>query len=267
VSFILDALRKSESERQRDAAPSLSRIPEAIAPRRLPFWAAGTIALLGLGVLGLGAVLWLGGRERAPTSRPETAASGAPQQSAVPSLPDAGAAQTSALGSPAARAGAGTQLTARIPARTALSAAPGSEQGADAARGADTRPAPGIETSNDASDALGASSAGPAATNSFGGAPESSDLEGAAGATALDSEPAPTFLGSYETAATSDSALPKLQLELHAFADDPARRFVYINGEKYSEGATLKEGPRVVRITADGVILEVAGRQLLLARK
>src|SRR5690606_26193118 len=54
VSFILDALRKSERERRQDAAPGIARIPDAVPPRTTPTWAIATIAALGVGVVVLG---------------------------------------------------------------------------------------------------------------------------------------------------------------------------------------------------------------------
>jgi general secretion pathway protein B len=75
-------------------------------------------------------------------------------------------------------------------------------------------------------------------------------------------EPLPT----YAEVAARDPSTPQLKLELHVFGDDPARRFVFINGEKYVEGQTLKEGPRLIRITESGAVLLIAGRQVLLPR-
>ena len=45
MSFILDALRKSEIERQRQSGPSIAEIPIAREDRRLP------VALIAIGVL------------------------------------------------------------------------------------------------------------------------------------------------------------------------------------------------------------------------
>ena len=59
MSFILDALRKSELERQRDSAPSLMRTPVAAARRAPPVWSWLLIALLSLALVGLGAAWWL----------------------------------------------------------------------------------------------------------------------------------------------------------------------------------------------------------------
>jgi len=58
VSFILDALRKSENERQRSAVPSISQVPFAVPRHRLPVWALALIVLLGMAVLALGGAWW-----------------------------------------------------------------------------------------------------------------------------------------------------------------------------------------------------------------
>jgi general secretion pathway protein B len=58
VSFILDALRKSEHERQRSAAPGLAQVPLATPQAQLPRWAVVVIGALGAGVLVLGGAWW-----------------------------------------------------------------------------------------------------------------------------------------------------------------------------------------------------------------
>jgi general secretion pathway protein B len=234
MSFILDALRKSESERHRGSAPSLSRIPEAVAARRVPRWAAGTIALLGVGVIGLAAALWLSARGSVPVP----AAAGTGFEAPAPAPPAA---------SPS-----GAALPSRgIPDSAAVASDDGpvdTDDGAVLALNHDRTASEGGRIApRDDRTASAASAPSPASAPAV--------------------EPAPAAVASYEAAAASDASLPALNLEFHAFADDPARRFVYINGEKYVEGSRLQAGPRVVRITADGVILEAAGQQLMLARK
>lgn len=61
-------------------------------------------------------------------------------------------------------------------------------------------------------------------------------------------------------------SLPALHLDVHGYASNPADRFVVINMQRYVAGDTLKEGPRVVAITAQGVILEYNGTRFLLPR-
>ncbi|HET7307808.1 MAG TPA: general secretion pathway protein GspB [Gammaproteobacteria bacterium] len=58
--------------------------------------------------------------------------------------------------------------------------------------------------------------------------------------------------------------LPELQMEIHVYAPDPAKRFVMINMHRYVEGDTLADGPKVVSITADGVVLRYQGQTFLL---
>ena len=60
MSFILDALRKSESERQREAAPSLSRAPLAQVRHRIPAWIWALISILLAALIALGAAWWQG---------------------------------------------------------------------------------------------------------------------------------------------------------------------------------------------------------------
>ncbi len=62
------------------------------------------------------------------------------------------------------------------------------------------------------------------------------------------------------------SNLPNLQLELHVFSPNPVERFVFINSSRYGEGDILQEGPQVITITIDGVILSYAGENFVLRR-
>ncbi|MEE9343926.1 MAG: general secretion pathway protein GspB [Gammaproteobacteria bacterium] len=55
-----------------------------------------------------------------------------------------------------------------------------------------------------------------------------------------------------------------LRMDVHVFADLPEERFVLINLTKYHEGEEMREGPYVVEITDQGVILELSGDQFLL---
>ena len=61
-------------------------------------------------------------------------------------------------------------------------------------------------------------------------------------------------------------AVPKLELQLVAFYDSPADRYVFINGGKYREGATLAEGPKVVSITTNGAVMFYLGREFMLTQ-
>jgi len=62
-------------------------------------------------------------------------------------------------------------------------------------------------------------------------------------------------------------ALPELHIDIHVYAEDPAERFVFINMKKHREKSQLDEGPVVVEITTDGVILKHQGSTFLLPRE
>ena len=74
MSFILDALRKSEHERQRSAVPGLSQVPLATPQAQMPRWALAVISVLGAAVVALGGA-WIYSSTRAPAVRPTSPAS------------------------------------------------------------------------------------------------------------------------------------------------------------------------------------------------
>ena len=53
---------------------------------------------------------------------------------------------------------------------------------------------------------------------------------------------------------------------MHVYTEDPAGRVVIIDGRRLREGETVSEGVRLTEIRRDGSVLEIRGRQLLLAR-
>ena len=57
MSFILDALKKSENERQRQTAPALFEVKVAAPRRMFPIWVVGLAILLGVNVCALAWVL------------------------------------------------------------------------------------------------------------------------------------------------------------------------------------------------------------------
>ena len=116
MSFILDALRKSEHERQRSTVPGLMQVPSATANPVAPRWVLPVIGVLAAAVLALGGAWWQSSRGAADTTataaasrrtvelpRPtlETGARVAPP-AAPPRAPLAEAAQPSTSSPPAA---------------------------------------------------------------------------------------------------------------------------------------------------------------------
>ena len=67
MSFILDALRKSEHERQRSTVPGLSQVPLATPRPEIPRWTFILIGVLAVAVLALGGAWWRSARAPAAT--------------------------------------------------------------------------------------------------------------------------------------------------------------------------------------------------------
>jgi general secretion pathway protein B len=62
------------------------------------------------------------------------------------------------------------------------------------------------------------------------------------------------------------AGMPALRLDLHSYSDQPQQRYALINMHKVQEGDTLPEGPRVVHILSDGVVLSYQGTEFVLGR-
>lgn len=117
MSFILDALKKSESERNRHAGPVLMDVRVAPPRRRLPTWAwvIGVVLAANLAILGY--LLW-----RAPAGAPASAAPTAATPAPAPA-PTAGPAVSPATTAPTAPA-VPTVVAAAAPSPDDLPATP-----------------------------------------------------------------------------------------------------------------------------------------------
>ena len=56
---------------------------------------------------------------------------------------------------------------------------------------------------------------------------------------------------------------PPLRVEIHVYEQAQARRFVMVNGRKYREGERMAEGPSLVEIVPEGMVLEFRGEKVL----
>ena len=130
MSFILDALRKSEHERQRSAVPGLSQVPLATPPAHLPRWVLVVIGVLAVSVVVLGGAWWQSARVPSVAS---TAA--VPMIERSVELPPAAALTPSRLTPPApsqvAPARPSVQDNATLAGQTALAAAGTSPEAAE----------------------------------------------------------------------------------------------------------------------------------------
>jgi general secretion pathway protein B len=230
MSFILDALKKSENERQRQSGPALFEVKVPAPKARWPAWAFALAALLAVNI---GVVCWLmlrqpspGQAHAAPLAQTQTAApTAAPVQAAVP---------------PAAAAVPVVQppvLAAEIP--PSVAPAPVGDTATEELNPDDYEPAtepPAIATTEPTAEAR---------------------------VTRGTIEGLPTY---EQIASTPGNGLPELRLDLHVYAAKPQERFIFLNMHRLREGDALPEGVRVDSITADGAVLSFRGSKFVLKR-
>jgi general secretion pathway protein B len=279
MSFILDALKKSETDRQRQNGPALFEVRVAPPRDKLPLWAVGLGGLLAINLV---IVAWVLLRRPAPAAPAPPATAMQPavmqppygSQAMAPAppmngqqgyaypqpantIPVNGAPPAASMGQTAGM----TQPPSAGPA-TVQGGVPPMPQGAtysQAPAGANTAPA---QVNNDLQSA---------ATDS-GEKLNADDV-----APAADPGPAqpfgnrvargtPSGVPLYNDVAAT-TRLPTLRLDLHVFAASPQERFVMINMHKLHEGDALPtEGVRVESITPYGAVLSHDGTKFLLPR-
>ncbi len=216
MSFILDALRKSEIERQRQSGPIMAEFPVARDDRRLP------VALVVIGLLlavNIAVVVYFMLRD-----------------TGSPAAVTANAEQTVATDPPPPAAAPASQL---LPAVT-------SPLESQSLAVEDNPEPPAVYYETPATQAPGAPDPTllPEAGPDYHSAPPGGDFPAVAAATGL----------------------PELTVDLHVFTTDPAKRAVFINGRRYTQGARIAEGPMIEEITAEGVLLSYRGRRFVLPR-
>ncbi len=237
MSFILEALRKSEHQRQREAGPTIAELPLRRPPSRMP------LALLVIGILlavNLLVLLYFVLREdRAATPPPAmTQPAAPPVKESAPPQPSPQTPATQAAAPLIAPPEAGREVRP-----LADEAAPGAT---------DAAPPP------------------PATTNPEPPAPPDPSLLPRAPAVQpgrVMAAPGSNVPSIDNLSAAETAGLPVLNMDLHIYSEQPGQRAVFINGSRYQEGGKLPEGADVVSITPDGAILSYRGRRFLLPRQ
>lgn len=270
MSFILDALRKSEHDRQRQTGPGLAEVPVAPAKPQTNVWAMAAVALLIVNLLAVGVYLLR-------RSQPDAAIQ-APAAAPVTdgARPGAATAPNPTLTAAPAQPPAITQ-SANVPVpRPAATEPVGRNPLADEVAAPDGGYDPGLE-------AAAAAPAGPPAVVQKGGTkrgsvvyapiPEADDapyVPPAAEPAVRATQAAPaTTAPAHDALPDADElaargTVPALHLDLHVYANQPQQRFIFVNSRKYREGETLAEGPLVEQITADGAVLSFRGSRFKL---
>jgi len=234
MSFILDALKKSETERQQQAAAEFSAVPSAPQRSETPrwIWLLGALLLVNLAVLSV--ALLRNDQSAAVTAEPPSVRSAVPDRTpaattAAPSRPESNAAE--------APADANEGFAARLnenPAPPRRRAEPATVPTTTPTR---------IETPTPER-VVARTAPGPASDSAF--------------------EALPTLT---EIRLNDGVDLPDMSLDIHVFASAPENRFVFIDMKKHQEGSVLDTGPRLVEITNSGVILDYRGTRFILPRE
>lgn len=254
MSFILDALKKSENERQRTIGPSLADAPVRRHRSERPWWA---FAVAGLLVVNLGVLVIVltrdddGAQAKPAVTQPLPA-------TAPATFPPAATAPV-AVPAPTRQAPATSPAVRSLAEEAGVYPEPWPEDG-DATLDAPVNPH------------LAAAAnvpAGPSIVRSID-APAVAPLPSRP---TLESRPAAGNQASNEVLPTADAliasgtSLPDLHLDIHVYSSNPAERFVFVNMHKYQEGQTLTEGPTIERITPEGAILNQQGLRYLQPRQ
>jgi general secretion pathway protein B len=234
MSFILDALKKSETDRQRQSAPALFEVKVAAPRRRFPLWAIGLAALLGINVVVLAWVLM-----RQPSAAAPAASPAQPAQASTNLPPNV--VYVPAVMIPQPANGQAMAPTAAVPPEAGVvapSVAPPLVE--DPLLSSGDVPVPPDYDANDYAPAVSREEANASAQRRAG------------------------FLPSRDDVLAKGTQLPDLKLDLHVFAENPADRFVFINMRKLREGESLPEGVRVDAVTPQGANLSFRGTRFTL---
>jgi general secretion pathway protein B len=249
MSLILEALRKSEAERQIGRAPGLLT-PVALRPAqrsraRGPLLFAAALLLLAA----LALAWWLG---RSAAEPPAAVPAEAPAMAPATSAASAASATTDVpTRHPTHAATPPTAAPATsAPPRSPLPAAGPGDLPADpdfASTERESLPLPPPVS------ALPAPPPPPAATAPLPEtAPAPIEAEGAT---------------PWRTLSEAERAgLPPLRLNMHVFNDEPARRFVIIDGRRLAEGEQIAADVVLTEIRRDGAMLVVRGRRISIER-
>jgi general secretion pathway protein B len=262
MSYILDALRKSDQQRKRGVPLLLAAQAPMSAPKRAPRLLYGMVALV---LLGAGMVIgWLRPWQQeqaipaarvvlSPAATTANAAAPAPpevlprtaREARPQELPPTGPAASPIAPAPEEAA---TIATAQQRAATQT---PNKTAKQPPAQRVDKAPAPrAIEAAAAESRAVPLPATVQAPDQSAATAPRADAQAGA---------PAQTAVSINELPVSIQKDLPALSVMVHAYSDDPAKRMVGINNRLLHEGDEVAPGLKLERITLEGMILNYKG--------
>ncbi|MDJ0908904.1 MAG: general secretion pathway protein GspB [Woeseiaceae bacterium] len=228
MSFILDALKKSENERQQQSDSEFATVPSGSDNPGMPRWLWVLGALLVVNAVVVTGLLL----------RDDVPAASATDTASVPL-----AAEPAVMVSPETAAVVDTAPATNQTFAERVDVARQNQAARPAPEPAVISPEPAAEPAV----------AQPAAVQPAPVAAAQSDD--------------PLLLPSIqEVVANGTLQLPPMHVDIHVYSETPGDSFVFINMNKYRESEQLDEGPVVEEITRDGVVLTHLGTEFFLSR-
>lgn len=290
MSYILDALRKSESQRRLGQPPDLDAapgLPESRSGPGLRSWQWVTTAIsltvvaVVVGLYGFGPFDWP--RSDEPTARVERAAQ-EPTETASPQT-EAGAPDSESA-SEAVEASEQPEPVERRRRTVVDRRSPSQEPATSVTRPAPARPGavatpppviPEGARERLVTDAQQAQQLIEAESEAASAAETPTEQEATAEAVAdplpeQSSEPSDEdwtperaeHLEAWELPFAVRQELPELNLSIHVFSAEPSERFVLINGERRQEGESLGGGARLAEISRQGALVDFRDYRFLI---
>ena len=208
MSFILDALRKSENERREQAPPALAATPQAVPKQKRTIWLPILVIVLTVNVIVFGTIFLTRDEPLPAAAAPLTATE--PEVRSLRKEVIVDVSTEKPVNTPAVT----TPIT--TPATAAVSTTP-----------VGVTPKPAMASSETIQERL-------------------------------------PSLGQMK--ASGLVSVTYMHIDMHVYAGDAEKRFVFINMKKYREGDQLLEGPTIEEITPEGVVMVQQGNRFRLDR-
>jgi general secretion pathway protein B len=247
MSYILDAIRKSDMQRQRGAAPTLltSHEPSAAPGRTVPlvYWMLAAVLL----VVGV-AIGWLRPWQNAP----------APPAIANNVATPPAAAPVPALLPPAAP----PELLRKVEheAAAAKPAAPSPAPAASAPAPVPSKaPAPATTPAPSQAVALPAPAAAAPAATAIAPVPVPALVAPGSVKPAAEAAPESKIINFADLPPNIRDEIPRMSIAVHAYSREPKNRLVTIDNRLLHEGDDAGPGIRLQQITPDGMVFDYKG--------
>lgn len=248
MSYILDAIRKSDQQRQRGAAPTVLTAPATeSAPKKSAYLIYGllAVALIGAGML----IGWLRPWQPEPPQPMAEPIAAKPLESTKPfesAKPLEAAKQFEAAKPLDSGSRASLSALPEMPGKPLPATEPPLKKPSTAAPVATD-----VVTKQDL--------LAPVKTATSTAQPKEGNASSSAGTDVTDATQGRKVMAIAELPPSIQQEIPKMAISLHAYSSKPAERLVSINDRLLREGDNLAEGLKLEQITPDGMTFGYKG--------